>query len=73
MFQLYLIGGIVAIAGIAVLIIWFSAKAAGRKQEQYKNMKEDIKNGQDINKIKSGNVNKPIDAIRERLRKRIQN
>ncbi len=73
MFTFYVISGLVGITIITIVIIWFVAKRAGRKAEQFKNMKEDLKNGKEVNKIKSGNVNKPIAAIRKRLLKRIKN
>ncbi len=73
MFQLYLIGGIVIAAIIGVLSIWVIAKKAGRREEQFKNMKEDITNVKKVNQIKSANASKSSDDIRKRLRKRLKN
>ena len=73
MFQLYLIGGIVALGAIGITIIWFCAKSAGKREEQFKNMQGDLKNGQEVNQIVANNARKPVASIRKRLLNRIKN
>lgn len=73
MFQLYLIGGIIAIVVIAIPIVIWRIRRSAQRDMELNNSREDAKIGKKLNKIGAADNNKSVASARKWLRNKLKN
>lgn len=73
MFNLYLIGGIVAFLAIAIPIVIWRIRRGARRDMELDNRREDAEIGKKLNKMRAADNNESTASTRKWLRNKLKN